>query len=121
MIFERDEPVDQPLSSVHYQIILKIKNIWKKYFWTRSHLSRGGSYGIGRATAIAFARRGATVVIADCSEDKEGTTLRRVKEAGGEGMFIQCNVGDAAQVKEAIKKNDRHLWAFGLCFQQCRY
>ena len=93
----------------------------EKIFLDKVAFITGGSYGIGRATAIAFARRGATVVIADCSEDKEGTTLRRVKEAGGEGIFIQCNVGDAAQVKEAIKKNDSHLWAFGLCFQQCRY
>ena len=76
----------------------------EKIFLDKVAFITGGSYGIGRATAIAFARRGATVVIADCSEDKEGTTLRRVKEAGGEGMFIQCNVGDAAQVKEAIKK-----------------
>ena len=76
----------------------------EKIFLDKVAFITGGSYGIGRATAIAFARRGATVVIADCSEDKEGTTLRRVKEAGGEGMFIQCNVGDAAKVKEAIKK-----------------
>lgn len=76
----------------------------EKNFQDKVVLVTGGSYGIGRATAIAFAKRGAKVIIADWKEDKENTTLNLIKEAGSEGSFIQCDVSKADDVKNLVDK-----------------
>lgn len=75
-----------------------------KLFRNKVALVTGGSFGIGRATAIAFAQRGARVVVADWLEDKEGVALRQIKEAGSEGIFVQCDVSKSADVRALIEK-----------------
>jgi len=67
-------------------------------------LVTGGSYGIGRATAVAFAKRGARVVFADCVEDKERATIKEVQAVGGEAVFIQCDVANPADITNMIDK-----------------
>lgn len=62
----------------------------------------GGSYGIGRATAIAFSKKGAKVVIADWIEDKE--TLNQIKANGADALFIKCDVSKAEDVHQMVKK-----------------
>ena len=76
----------------------------EKTFENKVALVTGGSYGIGRATAVAFARRGAKVVIADLKEDKEETTLKLIKEAGSESLFIKVDVSKAGEVNQMIGK-----------------
>ncbi|WP_207261995.1 glucose 1-dehydrogenase [Desulfovibrio sp. Huiquan2017] len=61
----------------------------------------GGGSGIGQATAIAFARQGAKVVIAGRSNADE--TLRRIKEAGGEAIFVRTDVSVSSDVRNFIK------------------
>jgi NAD(P)-dependent dehydrogenase (short-subunit alcohol dehydrogenase family) len=73
-------------------------------FQNQVALVTGGSFGIGRATCVAYAQRGAKVVIADWIQDKEDTTLRLIKEAGSEGLFVQCDVSKADDVKVLIGK-----------------
>jgi NAD(P)-dependent dehydrogenase (short-subunit alcohol dehydrogenase family) len=61
----------------------------------------GGNSGIGQATAVAFARQGAKVVVACRSNADE--TLRRIKEAGGEAIFVKTDVSVAADVRNLVK------------------
>ena len=64
-------------------------------------LVTGGGSGIGQATAVAFARQGAKVVIAGRSNADE--TLRRIKEVGGEAIFVRTDVSISADVQAVIK------------------
>ncbi len=56
----------------------------------------GGSFGIGQATAIAFAQRGAKVVVADWVEDEEWQTMKQIEAAGGEVIFLHGDVSRQA-------------------------
>jgi NAD(P)-dependent dehydrogenase (short-subunit alcohol dehydrogenase family) len=58
----------------------------------------GGSSGIGRATAVAFARTGARVIIADIKDEGGHQTIQLVKDAGGDGMFMHADVSREADV-----------------------
>lgn len=73
-----------------------------KVFQNQVALVTGGSFGIGKATAVAFAQRGAKVIIVDWKEDSEGTTLKQVKESGSAGLFIQCDISKPGNVKAMI-------------------
>jgi NAD(P)-dependent dehydrogenase (short-subunit alcohol dehydrogenase family) len=67
-------------------------------------LVTGGSYGIGRAAAIGFAQRGAKVVIADLDVKRGEETLRRIKEAGGDAIFVKTDVSSEADAKAMVEK-----------------
>lgn len=64
-------------------------------------LITGGSTGIGRATALAFARRGAKVVVGDVS-DQGQETIDLINTEGGDGLFVKTNVADASQVRALV-------------------
>jgi NAD(P)-dependent dehydrogenase (short-subunit alcohol dehydrogenase family) len=74
----------------------------EKIFQNKVAIVTGGSFGIGRAAAIAFAKRGAQVVIADWMENAE--TLNTIKSFGGEAIFIKCDVSQEKDVKELVEK-----------------
>jgi len=59
----------------------------------------GGGSGIGRATALAFARAGARVVIAGRRREEGEGTVRAVAEAGGDALFVQTDVSRAGDVE----------------------
>jgi NAD(P)-dependent dehydrogenase (short-subunit alcohol dehydrogenase family) len=77
-------------------------------FQNKVALVTGGSFGIGRATAIAFAVAGAKVVVADWVEDTE--TVDTIRKAGGEALFIRCDVSSEQEVKAMIEQT---LAAYG--------
>ena len=64
----------------------------------------GGSSGIGRATAIAFAQEGVKVVVAARRTDEGEETVRLAKEVGGEALFLQTDVAKAAEVEALVNK-----------------
>lgn len=64
----------------------------------------GGNSGIGRATAIAIAKEGANVTVA-ARRIKEGEeTVRLVKEAGGNGIFVKTDIGNENDVRSLVEK-----------------
>ncbi len=67
-------------------------------------LVTGGSAGIGRATALAFARQGASVVVADIDVSGGGETVRMIEQEGGEGLFVEADVSQAQDVKEMVER-----------------
>ena len=64
----------------------------------------GASSGIGRATAIAFGKAGAKVVVVARREDKGQETVRLVQETGNEAMFIQADVTKSSDIEAMVKK-----------------
>jgi NAD(P)-dependent dehydrogenase (short-subunit alcohol dehydrogenase family) len=65
-------------------------------------LVTGGASGIGRATALAFAREGAKLIIADMHEEGGQQTAHLITENGGEAMFVQTDVTQATAVEALI-------------------
>jgi 3-oxoacyl-[acyl-carrier protein] reductase len=66
----------------------------------RIALITGAASGIGQGIAIAFAREGADIVIADrVSEDKAAVTIAGVKQHGREVLFVQADVADEQSVR----------------------
>jgi NAD(P)-dependent dehydrogenase (short-subunit alcohol dehydrogenase family) len=77
-------------------------------------LVTGGSFGIGSATAVAFAEAGAKVIIADCIEDP--ATLEQIRRGGGTGIFIQCDVSVESQVKALMEAIGREFGGLDYAF-----
>ena len=67
-------------------------------------LVTGGSSGIGRATALAFAREGAKVAVADLNIVGGEETVSLIESAGGEACFIEANMAEVASVEAMVKK-----------------
>lgn len=67
-------------------------------------LITGAGAGIGRATALAFARRGARVVVADIHAEPTEETARMVRDAGGEALPVTVDVSDGAEVDAMVAR-----------------
>ncbi len=72
----------------------------EKQFQDKVAIVTGGSFGIGRATAVLFARQGAKVVVVDWVDNEE--TLREIRAVGGEAIYIKCDVSSDSEVKAMI-------------------
>ena len=70
----------------------------------------GAASGIGRATALAFAREGASVVASDISEQNVRETARRIEEAGGRALAVTYDVTRTEDVRSAL---DETIETFG--------
>jgi NAD(P)-dependent dehydrogenase (short-subunit alcohol dehydrogenase family) len=67
-------------------------------------LVTGGTSGIGRETAVLFAKAGAKVVVAGRREAEGNETIELVRAAGGDGLFVKSDVSKAAEVETLIQK-----------------
>ncbi len=65
-------------------------------------LVTGGAAGIGRATALAFAAEGLKVVVADLDAAGGQGTVDLIRAAGGEALFVTCNVTREADVQQLL-------------------
>jgi len=68
----------------------------------KSTVVTGSASGIGKATALLFARHGGCVVVADINEEAGRETVRAIREEGGEATFSLTDVREAAAVEEMI-------------------
>jgi NAD(P)-dependent dehydrogenase (short-subunit alcohol dehydrogenase family) len=69
----------------------------------KSIIVTGGSSGLGRATAIALARRGARVMIADVNKDGGAETLALIAKDGGSAQFVQANITSESEVEGMVE------------------
>ncbi len=76
----------------------------------------GGGSGIGRALALALAREGARVVVADVDEADAAETLRLVTAAGSEGLAVRTNVAERQDVESLA---DRVFQRYGAAHVLC--
>jgi NAD(P)-dependent dehydrogenase (short-subunit alcohol dehydrogenase family) len=69
----------------------------------KSVLITGGGGGIGRATALAFAREGARVAVADAALAAAQETVASINRAGGQAMSLTGDVTEAKVVEQTVK------------------
>ena len=69
----------------------------------KAALITGGAGGIGRASALLFAREGARVAVADVTRDAAAETVALVNQAGGQAISLGCDVTDAAAVEAMVR------------------
>ncbi|PKQ29652.1 MAG: short chain dehydrogenase [Actinobacteria bacterium HGW-Actinobacteria-10] len=67
-------------------------------------LVTGAGSGIGRESALAFSRAGAKVVVSDIAVDGGEETVRMITDAGGDAIFVECDVAQEGDVKALVAK-----------------
>jgi len=67
-------------------------------------LVTGGASGIGRATAVLFAQEGAAVAIVDTNAEQGQSAVEEIESAGGNAIFIPCNVTRIDDCRSAVEK-----------------
>jgi len=73
-----------------------------KTFSGKVALVTGGTSGIGKATAIEFARAGAKVVLTGRREKEGAQVVAEIKKLGGEAAFVRADVAKDADVKQMV-------------------
>lgn len=76
----------------------------------------GGTSGIGRETAILFAKSGAKVVVAGRREKEGNECVAAIKAAGGEGIFVKTDVAKAADVQALVQKTVERFGRVDIAF-----
>jgi FAD/FMN-containing dehydrogenase/Fe-S oxidoreductase/NAD(P)-dependent dehydrogenase (short-subunit alcohol dehydrogenase family) len=69
----------------------------------------GGSAGVGRATALAFAKRGAKIGLLARGEDRLRAAQAEVEASGGTGLAVPTDVADPAAVERAAEQIEREF------------
>ncbi len=79
-------------------------------------LVTGGSSGIGRAAALAFAALGARVVVASRRAEELAQTVSLIQAAGGDAFFVKADVAKAAEVEELVRRVVERYGALNFAF-----
>jgi NAD(P)-dependent dehydrogenase (short-subunit alcohol dehydrogenase family) len=79
-------------------------------------LVTGGASGIGRATAILFAREGAAVAVADLDEAGGQVVVQTIRDDGGQAIFVHCDVTQAADCEHAVQLAVAELGGLDILF-----
>jgi NAD(P)-dependent dehydrogenase (short-subunit alcohol dehydrogenase family) len=76
----------------------------------------GGASGIGRATALLFAREGASVAVVDVHRAGAGAVSQQIGDAGGRAIAIGCDVSQAAECWRAVEQTTNALGGLDILF-----
>ena len=87
-----------------------------KLFTNKVALVTGGNTGIGRATALAFAKEGAKVVIAARREGEGMKVVEEIKAQGTDGIFIRTDVSKVSDLKTMIEKTIKQFGRLDFAF-----
>ena len=64
----------------------------------------GSAQGIGKSIALALAKAGANIVVSDVNIEEAEKTAKEIEALGVKAIAIKCNVADANEVTELVKK-----------------
>jgi 3-oxoacyl-[acyl-carrier protein] reductase len=73
----------------------------------KSAIVTGSATGIGKATAVLFAREGARVVVSDVDEDGARKVVEAIAGEGGEAIFARADVSRAGDVEQLVQTTVR--------------
>jgi NAD(P)-dependent dehydrogenase (short-subunit alcohol dehydrogenase family) len=79
-------------------------------------LVTGGTSGIGRETAVLFAKAGAKVVVAGRREVEGQQTVEQIRAAGGDGLFVKTDVSQATEVDVLVRKTVEQFGRLDIAF-----
>jgi NAD(P)-dependent dehydrogenase (short-subunit alcohol dehydrogenase family) len=76
----------------------------------------GATTGIGRATALAFAREGASVVVADVAAEGNRQTARLIEQEGGRALAVNCDVTRSHDIVAALEASVERFGRLDIAF-----
>jgi NAD(P)-dependent dehydrogenase (short-subunit alcohol dehydrogenase family) len=79
-------------------------------------LITGGASGIGRATALLFAREGAAVAVADLDQAGGEQVVQTIEDAGGRATFLRCDVAQAQDCQRTVRLTVDELGGLDVLF-----
>jgi NAD(P)-dependent dehydrogenase (short-subunit alcohol dehydrogenase family) len=79
-------------------------------------LITGGTAGIGRTTAVAFAERGANVVVAGRREAEGAETIALIQKAGGNALFVRTDVSVESEIAGLVARTQDHFGRLDFAF-----
>jgi len=79
-------------------------------------LITGAAGGIGREAARLFAGEGARVVVADLEAAAGAAAVREIEQAGGEAVFVRCDVARGDDLRAAVETAERRFGALHVLF-----
>jgi NAD(P)-dependent dehydrogenase (short-subunit alcohol dehydrogenase family) len=79
-------------------------------------LITGGASGIGRATALLFAREGAVVAVVDLDEVGGQAVVRAIADEGGQAIFVRCDVTQTGDCQRAVQQTVDKLGGLDILF-----
>jgi len=79
-------------------------------------LITGALTGIGRATALAYARDGANVVVSGRHQDKGDALAEELQSIGGQALFVKADVRHDAEVRNLVDRAVEHFGRLDVAF-----
>ena len=76
----------------------------------------GGAYGIGRGTAVAFAKEGASVTIADINDKVGHDTVAEINQLGSKGIFIHADVSKTSECDKVVSETSETFGGIDILF-----
>src|SRR6266404_3924030 len=82
----------------------------------KTALITGGAGGIGRATALLFAREGAAVAIVDLNQEAGEELAREISAAGGRAIFERADVTRPSDCRRVVERTVREFGGLHILF-----